>query len=105
MPRLQSDALADRATRDSPELATLQEGQKLGGLTARALCTGAVDQPIGARFFRESGMTVDALYFASASVPQVFITVRALPVSDKGESHRSLLPTRLLALSGSFLDG
>src|SRR5215475_3994843 len=72
-------------TGQSNALSALQEGQKLGRFAARALFTDAGDQPIGARFVHESGMTVDVLYFAS--VPQASITVRTLPVSDKGESH------------------
>jgi len=81
----QFDALGARATGHSPQLSTLRQGQNLGRFTARALFTDGVDQPIGARFLHESGMTGDVLYFAS--VPQASIIVRTLPVSDKGEAH------------------
>ena len=69
MSTLQFDALAARATGQSPHLLTLREGQNLGRFTARALFTDAVDQPIGARFLHQSGMTVDVLYFASGRTP------------------------------------
>ena len=66
-------------------LRPLKQGQTLSHFTVHALYRNASDEPMGARFIHANGMPVDVLFFAS--VPQVSVYARTLPVSEKGESH------------------
>lgn len=67
------------------DFTTLTRGQRLGAFTTRALFLDAVDQPMGARFIHDNGTTLDVLLFDS--VPQLSLTFRTMPISDRGEPH------------------
>ncbi|CAN5515084.1 hypothetical protein BH11BAC5_BH11BAC5_00750 [soil metagenome] len=67
-------------------LSTLKEGQKLNGFSAVALYLNDAGQPMGGRFMHDkTGFTLDLLQIES--VPQTYIWVNSLPLSDKGEPH------------------
>jgi hypothetical protein len=67
-------------------LDTLTEGQVINGFRAQTLYLNDSDQPFGARLIHvNSGFTVDLLQIQS--VPQVFVWVNSVPVSDRGEPH------------------
>ncbi|MEJ7611643.1 MAG: insulinase family protein [Ferruginibacter sp.] len=67
-------------------LGSLKQNQKTNGFTAQAVYLNDAGQPMGARFFHDrTGFTFDLLQIES--VPQTFIYVNSLPVSDKGEPH------------------
>ena len=67
-------------------LDNLMQSQKLQGFTARSVYLNDVNKPMGARFIHDrTGFTFDLLQIES--VPQTFIWVNTLPVSDKGEPH------------------
>jgi Zn-dependent M16 (insulinase) family peptidase len=67
-------------------LSTLKEGQKLNGFSAAALYLNDAGQPMGGRFIHDkTGFILDLLQIES--VPQTYIWVNSLPLSDKGEPH------------------
>ena len=67
-------------------LSTLKEGQHLNGFSAAALYLNDTGQPMGGRFVHDkTGFTLDLLQIES--VPQTFIWVNSLPLSNKGEPH------------------
>jgi Zn-dependent M16 (insulinase) family peptidase len=67
-------------------LSTLKEGQKVNGFSAVALYLNDAGQPMGGRFMHDkTGFTLDLLQIES--VPQTYIWVNSLPLSDKGEPH------------------
>ena len=67
-------------------LSDLSRGQKLNGFSATAVYLNDAGEPMGGRFIHDrTGFTLDLLQIES--VPQTFIWVNTLPVSDKGEPH------------------
>jgi Zn-dependent M16 (insulinase) family peptidase len=67
-------------------LADLSQGQIVDGFRAATLYLNDADEPMGARFIHaRTGFTFDVLQIQS--VPQGFIWVNSLPVSDRGEPH------------------
>jgi Zn-dependent M16 (insulinase) family peptidase len=66
-------------------LKDLKEGQSISSFTVHALYLNASDEPMGARFIYKNGMPVDVLFFAS--VPQISVFAKTLPVGEKGEPH------------------
>lgn len=78
--------LPARAQNKAAQLANLTASQKISGFTTQALYLNDAGQPIGAMFTHDrTGFTFDLLQIES--VPQTFIWVNSLPVSDKGEPH------------------
>ncbi len=67
-------------------LESLTAQQKLQRFTTQAVYLNDAGQPMGARFIHDrTGFIFDLLQIES--VPQTFIWVNTLPVSDKGEPH------------------
>ena len=67
-------------------LNSLNPSQKIEGFSAQSVYLNDAGQPMGARFIHDrTGFTFDLLQIES--VPQTFIWVNTLPVSDKGEPH------------------
>jgi Zn-dependent M16 (insulinase) family peptidase len=65
---------------------SLSEGKVVHGFRAKAVYLNDFDRPMGARFIHgRTGFTLDILQIQS--VPQAFIWVNSLPVSDRGEPH------------------
>jgi Zn-dependent M16 (insulinase) family peptidase len=70
----------------NPSLNSLSYGDTLNGFKATAVYLNDADKPMGARFVHiKTGFTLDLLQIES--VPQAFIWVNTLPVSDRGEPH------------------
>ncbi len=70
----------------APALSSLKEGQHLNGFKAVALYLNDANQPMGGRFVHDkTGFTLDLLQIES--VPQTYIWVNSLPLSNKGEPH------------------
>ncbi|MEZ5009510.1 MAG: hypothetical protein R2753_15300 [Chitinophagales bacterium] len=69
-----------------PKLSSLKQGQLLNGFKATALYLNDANQPMGGRFMHQkTGFTLDLLQIES--VPQTYIWVNSLPLSNKGEPH------------------
>ena len=69
-----------------PTLSSLKQGQKLNGFSATAIYMNDAGQPMGGRFIHDkTGFTLDLLQIES--VPQSYIWVNSLPLSNKGEPH------------------
>ncbi len=70
----------------SPTLSTLTRNEVLQGFIVQSVYLNDANQPMGGRFVHQSsGFTIDLLQIES--VPQAFIWVNTLPISDKGEPH------------------
>jgi len=66
--------------------ADLQPGQSVEGFTVEAVYTDARDRVQGARLIHDAtGFTFDPL--VSATLPQGYIWINTVPVSDRGEPH------------------
>ncbi|MEO6316437.1 MAG: insulinase family protein [Chitinophagaceae bacterium] len=78
--------IASIAAQPAPTLQSLKDNQQISGFTARAVYLNDAGLPMGALFIHNrTGFTFDLLQIES--VPQTFIWVNTLPVSDKGEPH------------------
>ena len=74
------------AQNTSLSLSALSKGQMADGFTTASVYLNDANLPMGARFVHQrTGFTLDLLQIES--VPQAFIWVNTIPVSDKGEPH------------------
>src|SRR5262245_26436794 len=80
-----SDVHAAGPAAGPERLASMKEGERIGRFRAQAIYLNHLDRPVGGRFVHENGMPVDVLFFAS--VPQVSVYAKTLPVSEMGEPH------------------
>ena len=73
-------------TTSAATLSSIKQGQKLNGFSAVAVYQNDANQPMGGRFVHDrTGFTLDLLQIES--VPQTYIWVNSLPLSNKGEPH------------------
>lgn len=73
-------------TKNAITLASIKQNQKINGFSAMAVYLNDAGQPMGGRFVHDrTGFTLDLLQIES--VPQTFIWVNSLPLSNKGEPH------------------
>jgi len=67
-------------------LSALTQGQLIDGFKVQSIYLNEREQPMGARFIHaKTGFILDLLQIES--VPQAFIWVNTLPVSERGEPH------------------
>ena len=70
----------------APALSSIKQNEKLNGFTAASVYLIDAGQPMGGRFIHDkTGFTLDLLQIES--VPQSYIWVNSLPLSNKGEPH------------------
>jgi Zn-dependent M16 (insulinase) family peptidase len=69
-----------------PTLSNIKKDQKINGFRADAVYLNDAGNPMGGRFIHDkTGFTLDLLQIES--VPQTYIWVNSLPLSNKGEPH------------------
>ncbi|HPH86736.1 MAG TPA: hypothetical protein PLC48_14815, partial [Ferruginibacter sp.] len=70
----------------SATLSNIKKDQKINGFHADAVYLNDAGNPMGGRFIHDkTGFTLDLLQIES--VPQTYIWVNSLPLSNKGEPH------------------